>query len=280
MTRGEAFKHVHKRLESADIDGALREARTLLAAVLDCETVDIILASRDAVSPEQMQKLDLWLDRRCAHEPLARLRGSREFWGLPFILNEETLEPRFDSETLIALITRLYPDRALPLRILDIGTGTGCLLLSLLHEYKEASGIGTDCSDRALDAAVANAAALDQDERAAFLHTSWTEGCEGPFDIIVSNPPYIASDVIPTLGKEVRDFDPIAALDGGFDGLDAYRTLIPEAYELLETDGFLAMEIGYDQPVTVKAMFEAQGFRDVRMTRDIGTRPRVISGWK
>jgi release factor glutamine methyltransferase len=201
--------------------------------------------------------------RRAAGEPLSRLRGAREFWSLDFALSPETLDPRPESETLVAAALDAVPDRAARLRLLDLGTGTGCLLLALLSELPNAWGLGIDRAAGAAATARANAVALGLASRAAFIVGDWGEALRGGFDFVVSNPPYIPSADIPALAPEVRH-DPLRALDGGPDGLDAYRALAPDLARLLR--GTALIELGAGQAPAAARIMRTAGL-DVRGTR-------------
>jgi release factor glutamine methyltransferase len=280
MTRDEALHMATHTLRRAGFEDAAREARHLTVAALKIESVDLVSRGSVYLTESEEKLFEAWLARREQHEPLARIRGSREFWGLDFALNEATLEPRPDTETLVEAVLNAVPDAYTPLFILDIGTGTGCILLSLLQEYAYASGIGTDISAAALEAATANARIHAMHHRANFICTSWADGLDETFDLVVSNPPYIESAVIPTLDANVRDHDPLAALDGGPDGLDAYRAIVPRAAACLNKNGILAVEIGQNQHEAVKALFDAGGFTDIRTFDDLAGITRVVLGVK
>ncbi|MFA5899775.1 MAG: peptide chain release factor N(5)-glutamine methyltransferase [Hyphomicrobium sp.] len=228
LTLGEAARSAHQALSAAGIDDPGRNGRLLVAAATGCSTGDIIAHPERQLSGGASGRLAELIERRSAHEPLSRILGEREFYGRRFALSAATLDPRPDSETLIAVALAIadregWRDR--PVRILDIGTGTGCLLLTLLAELPLASGVGTDISHEALATAAENAAALGLAERATFAAHDVLDGVEGRYDLVVSNPPYIPSGDIAGLDREVQDFDPRAALDGGVDGLDIYRRI-------------------------------------------------------
>lgn len=280
MTRAEALQLATRRLTETGLEDSVREARLLLAAVLKISAIDLACDTATILSANEEELFQNWLSRRAAHEPLSRLQGTREFWSLSFHLNEATLDPRADSETLIEMVLAIYPDKMQPLKILDIGTGTGCLLLALLSEYTQAQGVGVDKSARALEAARANAAAHKLDTRATFIETSWCAGLTEAFDIIISNPPYIPSAVVESLDANVKEYDPRLALDGGVDGLGAYRAIIPEAYVLLNTDGTLAFEVGSEQAVDVLALLTNNGFQNASSRRDLGGHTRAVMGRK
>ena len=207
-----------------------------------------------------------------AHEPLALIVGQAEFWSLPFAVNRHTLLPRPDSETVVRAALDACPA---PARVLDLGTGTGCLLLSVLHERPSAWGVGVDLSAGAAALAHANAATLGMDKRSAFLCGSWAAALGARFDLVVSNPPYIRSGDIAGLMPDVRLYEPARALDGGADGLDAYRAIIAALPGLLTADGTAVLEVGYDQAVAVATM--AGGARIVADLAGIGR--AVVIRW-
>ena len=213
--------------------------------------------------------------RRLAGEPLSRIIGTQEFWSLEFELSPDTLDPRQDTETLVAAVLERY-GKTPPQRILDIGTGTGCILIALLHEWPQATGVGTDLSAGAIAVARRNAARNKVGDRALFVQTAWAQGISGPFDLIVSNPPYIRRDVIPNLDANVQNYDPILALDGGVDGLDAYRAILTEMKTLLAPGGRMFLEIGYDQSESVPRLVANIGATPERIIPDLGGNPRVV----
>ncbi|NBX03694.1 MAG: peptide chain release factor N(5)-glutamine methyltransferase, partial [Alphaproteobacteria bacterium] len=245
LKRGEALIMAAQRLAQAGIDNPEREARLLLSYALQCEALELIIRPKVELNADEEITFKNWLTRREQREPLARIHGIREFWGLPFGMNEATLEPRPDTETLVECVLKNIPDQNKALRVLDIGTGTGCVLLSLLHEYEQATGVATDKNPRAIAAAKQNAVQLGLKGCAEFIETNWCDGVMGPFDVVVSNPPYIATHELEDLQPEVRLFDPVLALDGGEDGLAPYRIITPAAKGLLKQGGLLAFEVGH-----------------------------------
>jgi release factor glutamine methyltransferase len=262
------------RLQQAGVEDSMREAQLLVGAALGLDGAQLLSGTKD-LSLDEEKKIEDWLRRREKREPLARLQGARGFWNAEFILNEATLEPRPDSETLIE--TALDLCKMPPARILDIGTGTGCLLLSLLQEFPESRGVGTDKSEKALEAARANAKTLKLENRAQFICTNWAEGASGAFDLVVSNPPYIASQDIPGLQPEVRDYDPRLSLDGGGDGLFAYRTLAASLRALMNQKALALFEIGEGQEEDVIRIFEGAGWKVAASRRDLADIPRVLA---
>jgi len=229
-------------------------------------------------------KLEAFARRRLAGEPVARILGLKEFWGLPFRLSTETLVPRPDTETVVELALEMLcalPHSTGPARIADIGTGSGAILLSLLSELPDAIGVGTDISPAALMTASQNAAELGMMSRAGFVACNYAAALLGGFDLIVSNPPYIRSTDVAGLAVEVRDHDPHRALDGGADGLNAYRDLIPEAARLLKPGGALVVEAGIGQSGDIEAFMTAAGLTIAGAPRtDLGGVARAVGGRK
>jgi release factor glutamine methyltransferase len=207
---------------------------------------------------------------------VSRILGKREFWSMSFAVGPATLDPRPDSETLVAAVLARIPDRHAEIALLDLGTGTGCLLLALLSELPQASGVGIDISAEARDTAAANAEALGLAGRAAFRLGDWARDISAQFDVIVSNPPYIESTSIDRLEPEVAQFDPRGALDGGADGLSAYRALIPQAAERLKAGGLLALEIGAGQGKAVRALAAQAALTDLGGARDLAGIERCL----
>ena len=215
--------------------------------------------------------------RRLGGEPVARIVGVKEFWGLPLLLSKATLVPRPETETVVeAALAVIDQRRDEALRIADLGTGTGALLLALLHELKNASGIGTDLDEGTLETARANARALGLIERAQFRHADFGAGLEPPFDLVVSNPPYIPTPDIAALAVEVREHDPKLALDGGTDGLDAYRALARQLPDLLSADGTAVLELGIGQADAVRAIAESRGLRITGTRADLAGIARAL----
>lgn len=229
------------------------------------------------LSAEALARLDDFSARRVAGEPVWRILGEREFWGLPFRLSRATLEPRPDSETIVeTALAQFAGRRDEKLELLDLGTGTGCLLIALLSELQRARGLGIDLSDEACRTAAGNAALNGVDDRATFRQGSWTEGLTGRFDLIVSNPPYIPSAEIATLSVEVREHDPLLALDGGADGLGPYRFFASTLPPLLTPGGVIVFEIGAGQGPDVVALMRAGGFEFRGSRNDLGGHERAL----
>jgi release factor glutamine methyltransferase len=240
---------------------------------LDAASID----QRAPFDSAARDKLDAYAARRLAGEPVWRILGEREFWGLPFRLSPATLEPRPDSETLVeAALAALKHRRDEPLAILDLGTGTGCLLIALLSEFRAAHGIGVDLSEDACAMARGNAALNGVAQRAVIQQGEWTRGLSERFDLIVSNPPYIPTAVIATLSAAVREHDPPLALDGGGDGLACYRALAASLPDALAPGGVAVLEIGAGQGPDVTALMSAAGLRFAGSRRDLGGHERAL----
>lgn len=279
-SRHEALIRATRTLDEAGIPEARGDAHFLVLHTLGLDATALALDGQAAIGPLQAEALSENLRRRLDGEPVARILGEWEFWGLPFSLSPETLVPRPDTETLVEAALEHSRDSAGPLRIADLGTGSGCILVALLHELQQASGLGSDLSLDALATARGNARLNGVAERAGFLRGDWCAALGGPFDLIVSNPPYIARDAITDLSEEVRSHDPRAALDGGLDGLDAYRAIlngIAQRPGLLAPGGALMLEIGYDQAEAVAQLAEAAGFEPAILRRDLAGRDRVVT---
>ncbi|WP_375454348.1 peptide chain release factor N(5)-glutamine methyltransferase [uncultured Methylobacterium sp.] len=254
------------------------DARFLLLGVLGLRNIDVALHGGRQIGSEGAARLDAALRRRLAGEPVARILGAWEFWGLPFRLSPETLVPRPDSETLVEAALRGVPDRAARLRLLDLGTGSGCILVALLSELPRATGIGLDRSEGALHTARANAAENGVADRAGFVAADWCDPLAGQFDLVVANPPYIAGAAIAGLDREVREHDPALALDGGVDGLDAYRRILEGVSGgLLSERGTLHVEVGFDQARAVAEYGAKAGFAVRGIARDLAGHARTVS---
>jgi len=257
-----ARRELTARFKSSSIESAELDARMLAGAVLGLDLTGLISSANRRLTSGESIRLEDFALRRLGGEPVARILGAREFWGLPLKLSAATLVPRPDTETLVELALDMLRACAAPrrrLRIADLGTGSGAILLALLSELPEAVGVGTDISGDALQTAHDNAVDLGLAGRADFIACDYASDLTGTFDLIVSNPPYIRSADIAGLATEVRDFDPPRALDGGTDGLDAYRALIPQAARLLAPQGVLAVEVGQGQHDDVTGLMMAAG---------------------
>ena len=262
QTVAAARRALRARLQAHDDESAELDARLLLGEVLGLDLTGLMLAANRVIGDDEAGRLESFACRRLDGEPVARILGVREFWGLPLHLSADTLVPRPDTETVIegALdIIRAERRHADPLRIADLGTGSGAILLALLSELPHAFGIGTDINPAALRTARDNARQLGLAARAGFVACDYASALNGGFDLIVSNPPYVRSAEIAALAVEVRDHDPRRALDGGPDGLAAYRVIAPAAASLLAPGGILTVEFGHDQSDAVADLVTAAG---------------------
>ena len=278
-----ARRDVARRLASAGVESAELDARLLAGCALGLDLTGMIASASRALTADEAERLEALAIRRLAGEPVARILGHKEFWGLPLALSPETLVPRPDTETVVELAIEMIREKAAgrPLSIADLGTGTGAILLALLSEFPDATGIGTDISTEALTTATANAIHLGLASRASFIRSDYAAALTGPFDLVVSNPPYICTRDIAGLAVEVRDHDPVQALDGGADGLDAYRILIPQAADILAPGGALVVEAGQGQTVQIEALMTAAGLTpEGRARRDLGGIPRAVGARK
>jgi release factor glutamine methyltransferase len=258
-THGSLLAHARALLREAGLETPDLDARLLTAAALEVTQMALLVRSEAPANREAETRLRSWLDRRASGEPVARILGFQEFWGLTFSLSAETLVPRPETETLVEAALAALKDRNTALRLLDLGTGTGCLLISLLTELPGAVGTGIDLSADALVTARSNAERLGVGERALFVHGDWAEPVAGQFDLVLSNPPYIPSPEIAGLEAEVRVYDPMLALDGGVDGLDAYRALASVLPQRLAPWGIAVIELGIGQESDVAYLMAEAG---------------------
>ena len=269
LTIGAAVAETQTRLDAAGIESPRREARLLVALASGLGAAAIVGYPERTLAPAAERRLEDFVARRAAREPFSRIVGKREFWSLDFALSPETLDPRPDSETLVAAVLERVIDRQAPLRILDFGTGTGCLLLSLLSELPRAVGFGIDIAPGAAAAARQNAEAMSLGNRAFFLVGAWGAALSGEVDVAVANPPYIPSGAIPGLEPEVARHDPWRALDGGADGLQAHRELAPYLRRLVSASGFAAIEVGAGQAARAAKIYCAAGLDEAGRHRDL-----------
>lgn len=266
LTRAEALKHITERL--AAIEDARREAFWLLRGAAGV-TAAALVAEPDVVLEEGVaERVEAWTARRALGEPLSRIEGRRGFYGLDLAISPHVLDPRADTETLVDAVLQ-DSAREAPLRVLDLGTGSGAILAAILSQRPQARGVGVDVSAQALATARANFDRLGLLSRVELRQGNWGEGVEGQFDIIVSNPPYIRTQDIASLAPEVRDHDPLCALDGGADGLDAYRALAPWLPKLLTPQGRAYLEIGAGQGEAIVTLMLSQGILLLRRLRDL-----------
>lgn len=276
----QAWKSAQTRLKAARLDSPAIDARLLLEAATGATRVDILTDPYRPLTSEQAAQFDAWLGRRERREPVARILGRKGFWKLMLKVTPHVLTPRPDTEVIVDHALRAFPEGG-SFDVLDLGVGSGAIVLAILAERPAARGLGVDVSEEALAVARENAANLDLDGRCALLRSSWADGLgDNGFDLVVSNPPYIRSGEIEALEPEVAVHEPRLALDGGPDGLDPYRTLAAEVLRVLKPGGLLLIEFGSDQAIYVKALFEAAGAVDLEVLKDLGDRDRVLSGRK
>ena len=272
-----ARRMLTRLLEQAGKDSPALDARLLIGHALGLDHVTLAADAGRKLSAEQCAAVLRLAERRLAGEPVARILGMREFWGLPFSLSKATLVPRPETETVVeAALDAVAARRNDRLRIADLGTGTGALLLALLHELKNAEGVGTDLDIEAIATAQHNAKSLGLAERAKFVRTDFGAGLKAPFDLVVSNPPYIPTQDIDALAIEVREHDPRLALDGGADGLAAYRKIVEQLPELLSTQGIAVLEIGIGQDEAVRGLVESSGLEVLTLRPDLSGIARAI----
>jgi release factor glutamine methyltransferase len=282
-TRRDAFVAAVRLLRQGGIDTPGLDARLLACHAADLSHGAFIAGGEEAMAPEAALRFAAAIERRLAGEPVSRILGYREFYGRSFTIDGSTLDPRPDTETLIEAALAAVGRRGAsdhPLKLLDLGTGSGCILITLLAELPQASGVGIDRSLAALAAAWSNACRLGTSDRASFVAGDWLEAIRGTFDLIVANPPYLASADIAGLPAEVRAHDPLAALDGGADGLDAYRNIAARAQTVLVPGGSILLEIGADQADAVLGLLGDAGFTLEAghcLRRDLAGRPRVVA---
>lgn len=278
VTLVQAWTQARRRLEGAGIEAPVIDARLLLEAATGASRTDIVTDPYRAVTPAQAETLEAYLARRVAREPVSHILGRKGFWSVELKVTRDVLTPRPDTETLVNGVLKSLPAEE-PMRILDLGTGSGAILLALLAERPLWTGVGVDISEPALEVARENAALLKLDDRATFVHGLWAESQpDQAFDAVVSNPPYIPTADIDTLEPEVSVHEPRLALDGGVDGLDAYRVLAPQVMRVLKPGGVFALEIGHDQGQAVEALMVAAQAGFCRVVNDLGQRDRVVIG--
>lgn len=280
LTLVKAWTAAKDRLKEAGIDQPSIDARLMLEVAAGVTRTEIVTDPYRELTDEQIATLDAYLERRARREPVSHIIGRKGFWKILLQVNKDVLTPRPETEVIVDEVLKAFPEN-MAFSMLDLGVGSGTILLAILAERPAAKGLGIDASSEALAVARENAANLDLNTRAALLHGDWTTGLgSDSFDLVVSNPPYIPTAVIDTLEPEVRDHEPRLALDGGADGLDAYRELAPEILRVLKPGGLFAVEIGYDQSQAVEALFRAAGATEVRTVKDLSTHDRVVLGVK
>ena len=257
-------------LEDADID-----VRILLGHAANCTDVGLIMRANDKVPAPILEQFNAFIVRRLRHEPIAYIMGAKEFWSLKFTVNEHVLIPRPETEGLVEQALKMIEGVTAP-NLLDMGTGSGAILISLLHERIDATGLGVDISLDALDVAKFNAGSIGVAERCSLLQSDYLQNVTGKYDLLVSNPPYITDQAMDGLGENVKAYEPALALKGGGDGLTAYRKIIEQAHQFLSSGGSLVFEIGYDQGQAVCALLESAGYNDVTVFKDLAGHDRII----
>jgi release factor glutamine methyltransferase len=280
LTLVSAWNATKQRLQAAGVEGPVIDARLLVEAAAEATRADIVGEPRRPLTDEQTARLDDFVSRRERREPISHILGRKGFWKIMLTVTPHVLTPRPDTETLVEWALRQYPDgRAFSM--LDLGVGSGAIMLAILAERAAAKGLGVEVSDEALAVARENAANLGLASQVALLRGDWTRGLDDAgFDLVVSNPPYIRTAEIDTLDPEVKDFEPRLALDGGADGLDAYRLLAPEILRVLKPGGRFAVEIGHDQSTEVERLFDAARAVEIATLKDMANRDRVVVGLK
>ena len=275
--RSEALASLIETFRRNGIEDPRREARVSLCAASGIAPVALIVDPREPLGSAASRVQEV-AARRVNGEPLSRIVGKREFWGLSLAISSQVLDPRPETETIVEAALSILGDRRdAPLRILDLGIGSGALLCAILTEFVNARGVGVDISTDAIDVARGNLDACGLSERTEIRVGDWTNGLEGPFDLIVANPPYIPTPDFPRLPREVRDFDPWLALDGGIDGLAAYRRILPGSRFLLASGGWLLAEFGAQQAAMLRVMAEQSGFADPTIYKDLAGLDRVLA---
>lgn len=278
LTYQQALIETSSRLHESGSTTPELDALLLLCHVTGKDRIGVYATPHQALTSEQYATFENHVGRREKAEPMAYILGEKGFWEFDLKVRKGVLIPRPDTESLVEAILAKFKDRTQPLKLLELGVGTGAIILSLLHELPQATGIGVDVSDDALACATENAATNGLDNRLALRKSSWfDEVIESGFDVVVSNPPYIKTDDIPNLMRDVAHHEPSLALDGGTDGLDAYRHIIAEAPAKLKQGGLLAFEIGFDQADDLKKLLAASGkFGDAEVVQDLADHDRVV----
>lgn len=276
----EAWTAARDRLSAAGIDTPVLDARLLLEAATGATRADLLADPRRPLSAEQVERLEDYLARRARREPVSHILGAKGFWTILLQVGPQVLTPRPETEIIVSMALKAFAPAA-SFTLLDLGVGSGAIALAILAERPAARALGVDVSEEALAVARENAARLDLDGRLALLRGDWTAGLEDEgFDLVVSNPPYVRSGEIATLEPEVRDYEPRLALDGGPDGLDAYRRLAPEILRVLKPGGRFLLEIGRDQAEAVTGLLEAAGADELEVLKDFSGHDRVVAGAK
>lgn len=278
-TLNNVIRQTQEKLRAQGISEASLEAKILIEWITNTNASDRILQPNLCLSFEQIAQLENAIQRRIAGEPVYRIIGAREFYGISFTLSKETLEPRSDTETLVDLVLPLLKkqsEKSKKITLLDMGTGSGAIAIAILKQVPQSYAIAVDISENALKTATKNAENADVINRFTPLLSDWFDSVTGQFDLIISNPPYIPEKDIQNLAKEVRLYDPLRALIGGKDGLNFYRKLSDKAANYLKAEGYVAVEIGYSQEKEVCDLFEKNGFKCLEIRKDLNGIPRAL----
>jgi release factor glutamine methyltransferase len=255
--------------------GNTLDVKILLAHILNIKTEELVLFSENEVSNTKQKEFKMLLNRRILGEPVAKIINKKYFWRNEFFVNQDVLDPRPDTESIMEATLVDFKDKE-NVSILDLGTGSGCLIISLLLELKNSSGVAVDINEKSLDVAKINAKTLGVSDRIDFLQDNWNDNLEGKFDIIVSNPPYIKSDIIKTLADDVKKYEPHIALDGGINGLLCYNYIAKNIGKNCKSSAVLYFEVGHEQAELVKNIFETCGFHFIGYKKDIAGIDRVV----
>jgi release factor glutamine methyltransferase len=277
LTFEQLRRSAEQQLRDIGIESAGIDVKLLMMSAANFDAAQLIFNAKTIVPSNVEGLFSKMLERRLKHEPVAYILGKKEFWSLEFAVSKHVLIPRPETELVVELALERIATVKKP-KILDVGTGSGAILISLLHERKEAKGLGCDISQKALDIATENAKVLGVDERADFKRFDYLEGVNEVFDLVVSNPPYITDQAMIDLSNDVNEFEPHLALRGGDDGLDAYRSIISNVSKVLKPAGWVVLEIGYDQAAAVTSLFEANGFGQISVEKDLAGHDRVVCG--
>ena len=272
MTVQELLTASQAKLRECGISDPVRDARLLLADCLELRTQNLNLLDNSCISEIKISKFWRMINERCKRKPVSKILGYRSFWGRDFEINENVLDPRGDTETLIELILDCNFEN-----MLELGTGSGAIAITVLAERPEVTCVATDISQYALNTARTNSKRHGVQNRLKLLYSNWFDKISGSFDIIVSNPPYISSEEYAQLSAEVLKYDPKISLTLGGDGLEAYREILSQALEKLSKNGHIFLEIGYTQANAVGHLFKEAGFQQIKVHKDLGSRDRVIS---
>ena len=272
----EIYNQAVNKLKSKQISSPELDTKILLLHAANISLEDFYLNPDYKIAENEIEKFNQFIARRINHEPVAKIIGKKSFWADDFIVNQHTLDPRPDSEVIIEAALKLLPNKDGKYKFIDFGTGSGCLILSLLREFPNAIAIGSDISTEALKVARANAKALGLQDRISFIQQNWGDSLTGEFDLIVSNPPYIPAADIKNLDEDVKLYDPLLALNGGEDGLDPYRYLAKQIYKFLKKDSYAILEFGYNQGLYIKEIFKQNNYIIHEMLNDLASIERAI----